>query len=202
MCKRFPKVGMTRFLHCFFVVVLLSTGIQAQDDTTEYKALPGGKPAPSRKFDWSRVYVGGNLGLLFGSVTFIDISPLIGYRFTERITAGIGGTYQYIQYNSLEGAGSSIYGGRVFGRYIFTDFLFGHAEYEWLNMKVYVINSAGKIVDSFRDDIGFFWVGGGYQQRLAARAYLTIMALWNIADVPAYVSYPNPQIRIGITAGL
>lgn len=70
----------------------------------------------------SRWFTGGNFGLSFGNFTFINISPQIGYRFTERFAAGGGVNFQYISnrtrinntttYRSNRGVG----GLNVFGR--------------------------------------------------------------------------------------
>ena len=93
---------------------------------------------PPKKSFKDRIFVGGNLGLQFGTVTFADISPLVGYKFTEKITAGIGATYQYYHYkDKYYDFETNVYGGRVFARYNFTDYLFAHAEYEYLNMEAF-----------------------------------------------------------------
>ena len=34
-------------------------------------------------FDKSKLFVGGNLGLAFGTYTIINVSPLVGYHFTD-----------------------------------------------------------------------------------------------------------------------
>lgn len=70
----------------------------------------------------NRWFTGGNFGLSFGNFTFINISPQVGYRFTERVAAGGGINFQYISdrtrinnittYRSNRGVG----GLNVFGR--------------------------------------------------------------------------------------
>jgi hypothetical protein len=40
--------------------------------------------------DPSRFFFGGNFGVRFGDFTFVNISPQVGYRFTERLSAGGG----------------------------------------------------------------------------------------------------------------
>ena len=46
----------------------------------------------------SKFYWGGNLGLMFGTYTIIDISPEVGYKVTERFHVGTGLTYTYYKY--------------------------------------------------------------------------------------------------------
>ncbi|MBE0663687.1 MAG: hypothetical protein IH597_14625 [Bacteroidales bacterium] len=42
-----------------------------------------------------RWFVGGNVGLQFGYVTLIDVSPMVGYMLTDRFALGTGLTYKY-----------------------------------------------------------------------------------------------------------
>lgn len=44
----------------------------------------------------SRWFAGGNFGLSFGNYTFINVSPQLGYRFTERVAGGGGVNFQYV----------------------------------------------------------------------------------------------------------
>src|SRR5690606_34215869 len=70
-----------------------------------------------------RMYYGGNFSLQFGSLTFIDISPLAGIMITERFSTGLGATYQYLNFKYANSS-SSVYGGRLFGRYNITQNFF------------------------------------------------------------------------------
>lgn len=54
-------------------------------------ALSQGESAPKRtSLDPSRLFFGGNFGVRFGDFTLINVSPQVGYRFSERISAGGG----------------------------------------------------------------------------------------------------------------
>ena len=145
-----------------------------------------------------RLYIGGNLGLLFGDITIIDLSPVIGYRFTERFSAGPGLIYQYFNFR---GVGFSNYGGKIFSRYLISENLFAHSEYEYLNIELLRYDAGGKIVDMSRIDVKSFFIGGGYIQRIGNRAFISVMLLYNLIFNP-YSPYTNPIIRIGISAGI
>lgn len=150
-----------------------------------------------------RFYFGGNLGLQFGSATYIDISPLVGYRITEKFSAGLGATYIY--YNIKEtaynyGYETSIYGGRVFARYHFMENLFAHAETEVLNMDVPEIITGTNQYTLVRDNIVSVLGGGGYAQPIGARSALIVMLLWNFTE-DQYSPYENPIFRVGFNAG-
>lgn len=169
-------------------LILLSIRVVAQDSTMIRK---------ERKENfWNKVFVGGNVGFQFGTITFAEVSPLIGYRFTEKIHAGIGATYQYYhykdQYYDLE---TNVYGGRLFGRYFFTDYLFAHVEYEYLNLEAF------DFIPRRRVDVSSVMAGGGYLQKFAQNSGIYIMLLYNFTE-SAYTPYANPIIRIGLNIGL
>ena len=152
---------------------------------------------PLKKNFWEKVYVGGNVGFQFGTVTFAEVSPLVGYQFTEKITAGIGVTYQYYRYKDLNyELKTNVYGARVFGRYFFTSFLFAHVEYEYLNLEAFDFYPQRR-----RVDVESVLVGGGYFQRFGTgNSGIYAMLLYNLTE-SAYTPYTNPIIRIGVNVG-
>jgi len=147
----------------------------------------------------SRIFTGGNLGLQFGTITFVDISPLVGYWFTDQLAGGIGATYMYYKDDRYSPSyKTDVYGGRVFGRYYPIDFLFGHAEYEILSYKAIAYNFP---YTSERINSTNILVGGGYEQQLGEYSTFSIMVLWNLNDKPNSI-YTNPIIRAGFNIGL
>jgi hypothetical protein len=179
------KLILNLLLTAFFIC---SLSAYAQDSTM----LP---KHPPRERIIDRMFTGGNLGAQFGTVTFIEVSPLVGYRFTDKISAGIGATYQYYHYRDqtfdLE---TDVYGGRVFGRYLFTDYLFGHVEYEYLNLEAFDFQRR-------RVDVESLLAGGGYIQRISDRVGIVAMILFNFTE-SVYTPYTNPIIRVGVNFGI
>ncbi|MEI7670157.1 MAG: hypothetical protein WCJ33_08755 [Pseudomonadota bacterium] len=151
---------------------------------------------PPKKDFMDKVFFGGNLGVQFGNITAVDISPLVGYKFTDQISAGVGATYLYFHYHEqYYDVTSNVYGGRVFGRYNFTENLFAHVEYEYLNLEMY--DFPGKRIDE-----GNLLGGGGYIQRISDRSGFVAMVLYNFSN-NAYSPYSSPIIfRVGFVAGI
>lgn len=77
---------------------------------------------PKRGFDKSRLFFGGNFGLSFGNYTFINVSPQVGYRFTDWFAAGAGPNFQFTSYknringNTISRENYGVLGLNAFGR--------------------------------------------------------------------------------------
>ena len=189
--KRMPiymvsKVPFLRNVIFVLVIVIAYANLNAQNE-----------PKAEFKEPWTkRIFVGGNLGLQFGSITLVDISPLAGYWFTDNLAGGIGFTYQYYKDKRyIHEYSTDIYGFRVFGRYYFFDNFFGHAEYELLNYKAY------SMIEGFsRINVSNVLLGGGYRQWVTDKSFMTIVILWNVNE-SIYSLYQNPIIRVGINVG-
>ena len=144
---------------------------------------------------FQRVTVGGNFGLQFGRVTFIDISPTFGYRFTDRFTAGPGITYRYLKFRDLPG--SSLYGGRIFARQRLGQQFFVQTEYESLNTE-YRTNNPDRPIS--RTWVPGFFAGGGLFQPIGQRAAIIVSALYNLTYDATRSPYNSPwNFNIGFT---
>ncbi|NJO90278.1 MAG: hypothetical protein HC831_16030, partial [Chloroflexia bacterium] len=167
-------------------LVLIITQINAQ-----YYEQPKEKPSFRDK-----IFFGGGLGLQFGSVTAIDVSPIVGYKITERFHAGLGFSYSYFKYNDYTPSiDFSAYSGSIFTRFFLTESLFAQAEVEALNTEVF---TSFNPVDSYRKWIDSYLVGGGYFQRIGQRSGVYIMILWNLNETE-FTPYSNPIMRIGFS---
>ena len=148
-----------------------------------------------------RVFVGGNLGLQFGDITVIDVSPLLGYRLTNRTSAGVGFTYQYFKFDYGLGreATSNIYGPRIFGRHNINQQLFLHGEFESLNLELY--NPADDRLE--REWVSGLLLGGGYFVPIGRRAGFNLTVLYNVLYDDQRSPYNSPLVvRAGATLGL
>lgn len=141
-----------------------------------------------------RIYYGGNFGMSFGTITFIDISPLAGVMITDKLSSGLGVTYQYFDDRRFVGASNSLYGGRFFTRYNVFPNIFLQGEYESLNFEFYNFST---------DTIGRSWVnallvGGGYFMPFGERGGANFTFLYNLSFDPRRSPYNEPYIiRVG-----
>ena len=170
----------------FFTLFTFHTSRAQEEKKGTIKKLPFGE----------RIFYGGNFGLQFGNYTLVDVSPMIGYRITSRLDAGIGGTYKYYSYKTYSGGSrlqANIFGGNTFTRFFVFRDVFAYGEYEYLYYKV-------KDINPYSVDYTSLLVGAGYRQPVSERSYMYIMLLWNLNDTPDS-PYSNPVIRVGFSIG-
>ncbi len=186
------------FMNGFIFLILLTvTGVvTAQRDS---------EPLTLRE----RFYFGGNFGLQFGSITRVEISPLVGYRITPRLSSGIGITYIYHKEKTfITDFETSIYGGRVFSRFdLIKDFnkfiplgfnggLFAQVEYEPLNIESRIFHPFG--LEAERYWYHGVFAGGGLNLPLGGRTSVNFMVLYDL-NHSTRSPYAEPYvIRFGI----
>lgn len=141
-----------------------------------------------------RLFFGGNFAMSFGTITFIDVSPLVGTMITNRLSSGVGLTYQYFKDNRFVGANNSLYGGRVFSRYNIFPNIFAHGEFENLNLDLYNPRS-----EQFqREWVPGLLLGGGYFTPFGTRGGANITLLYNFLYDNLRSPYNQPYvIRVG-----
>ena len=155
--------------------------------------------------DKSRFYKGGGIGLNFSNPFILQLNPAVGYKITDRFSAGVSITYIYYSFKLLNSTGfqyrikSSIYGGSVFSRYFITENLFAHAEYELLSMDVNFLHGLGATEN--RILLPATLLGVGYTQKLTRQTVFYIVALWDFQYGP-YSLHRNPRITGGIGIGI
>jgi hypothetical protein len=154
-------------IYIVFVVFLgFSSPIYAQE-TTESQPRLVQKTKLIDKF-----FFGGNIGLQFGYYSYVNISPVTGYRISERFNAGLGITYIYMSAGPNE---AHLYGGKVFGQGMIWNGIFGHLEYEIINYpNILITGGLG------RNNANAIFIGPGYQQNFGRRSFSQIMLLYNV----------------------
>lgn len=184
------------------LIILLTLSLtsfsQAREDDTE-------EPIEYKSFK-ERLYTGGNFSASFGTFTYVDVSPIIGYMVTEDFSVGLGGKYVYIGFNGTPRSSTSIYGGSTFTRYLILENFLAHAEFQALSVKVQE-PFTGELK---RKLIPVGLVGGGYKQSMGGSSYFQIMLLYDvIGDKNSPYRGTSPfgvnsrlYMQAGITIGL
>ena len=144
------------------------------------------------------IYYGGNLGLSFGNITYIDISPMIGYQVSDYYSAGVTFTYQYFNDKRIDISGNVI-GGGIFNRFHITEEFFLHAEYQ--NLSYSELNAISDNGSNDRLTVPYLWLGAGFNQRVGGSAAIFVSFLYDVIQDPNGL-LQNPQIRGGVTLGI
>lgn len=146
-------------------------------------------------FDKDRLRFGGSFGASFGSITFVEISPTVGYLAKDYWLIGVGGRYMfYEEKNPYFTYKTNIYGGSIFNQFYPLEQIILHGEIETLNL------DDRRNIDK-RINVTSVFVGGGYRSIIGDRAFASILLLYNIND--SYNSpYTNPILRVSFGFGL
>lgn len=173
-------------------LVLLAAFAAAQDSTAYVR---NEKENPSVPFK-DRVWFGGGIGLSFGTVTAIQLDPLVGYFLdhNHKLSVGLGPSYAYYLDNRYVPAYElNNYGYRVFSRYRVIEQAFLHAEFLHVNTQPFY---------NFDNHIGRIWVphllvGAGYVQPLGGRSSFYIQVLFEVLQDPNSIYYATGPIFSG-----
>lgn len=174
------------------ICLLVQLPVKAQsNEDNPYASLPFKK----------RLFYGGDLGLSFGSVTYIRVAPLVGYNVSPKLAVGVSPSYEYYSDNRYSPKyTSTMYGGSAFARYFVLPSIFIQASPEVLNLEALpTINlTTGEYVFSDnRVTIPILLLGAGFSQRTANGSGFFISILYDvIQDINS--PYPNNIVfRLG-----
>src|SRR5690606_30612190 len=148
----------------------------------------------------SKLVYGGGIGLSFGGMTNVMLAPVVGYRVLDRVAAGVGIGYQFVQVRNgwqltdpVSGAvryydyKSNNFFPSAWVRYKPLDWLFAHAEYQhnFVSTKKPYLNGKGG-VDSRNENynVPCVLVGAGIRQGLSDFASLNILAFYDLLQDP------------------
>ena len=190
------------------MITLLIKGISfgQETDTTQVitqqeQEQPQQQQKPAKKQQpplYQRVYLGGYMSLTVGSYTRIGVYPLLGYKFTPKLSGGLKIGYEYVRDNRYASTyESSNYGGSIFARYRLIPRLYLHVEYEQFSYELYNFDGT-----SNREWVPFFYVGGGYSQPLGRHVWLTAQVLFDVLqDERSPYNRWDPIFSVGVAAG-
>ncbi len=163
---------------------------------------------PNRK---GKLFLVPELWLTFGTRTYIEVSPLLGYHITDRLSVGLGPHYIYQSQKATPiyplSFQTHVYGLKGFARFalitnaeqflpikLFNE-LFAQMEYEGLSLeKAYYY--APSYPDNGRFIYQGFLVGAGISQRVGIFNSISFMVLWNLNE-SSRSPFSNPVFRVG-----
>ena len=199
---------------CFFSFLLLIgiTKSYSQLDTTIYNDGKE-KIVDSENEDIeNRFFFGGDFGISAGTYTYIELSPLVGYKITKKWAAGTGIVYQYFSIDDNRNNyhfSTSIYGAKFFSQYNLiqnlNDFLpfeisglgtvMAYTEYQPLSLerKYFKPNING--FETGRYWINSFYLGFGLKFPIGQFSSLNALILWNLGDRTIFEPQ-NPILRM------
>lgn len=173
------------------LAVLVSPVVMAQDDYYRPDSIGKEKPVDrdvppiekkqiedKKDVDFSqlpfkdRLRIGGSFGLSFGTVTNVNLSPMIGYELNPKLVGGVGATLMYFRYRYYD-INAAYYGGRAFLMYNVIPIINIIGEFETMN----VVGSYQK-----RQWIGSPLLGASYSQPIGGRFIKQVhfTALYNL----------------------
>jgi hypothetical protein len=195
---------------CFGIITMIvfMAALHAQVEESVQNGGNRGKEREKIPFS-QRLVFGGDLGLSFGTITYIKIAPIVGYKVTDRLTAGLGPIYIYESYKNYN-LKTSTYGGKALvsftiirGSSLPASIGIGdivlHAENEVINLEPTYYNPF--TFDYFFGDriwINNLLLGGGLSQSLGGKFAVSIFVLWDVTQ-NQYSPYSNPIFRFGFT---
>ena len=163
--------------------------------------MPAWEPEPtttaSKPGMRDRFYFGGGIGLSFGTVDYVELSPLVGFRVTPDFNLGLSVFYRYRNDGRYEeDVTTNDYGANLFAQYQVVPRLFLHGEVEYLDYEYILAN-----LDTTRESQTSLLAGAGYGWPVGGSS-VYFLALYNFSyDENSFANpYDSPWIlRVGIT---
>lgn len=173
--------------------VLFLVGIHAQD------TIPEQKPAKEKKGIGDKLFVGGTVGLSFGSYSRVAIYPYIGLQVNKKFRTAFQVGYEYVRNTSgsVDYSGSN-YGFSLWAQYHIFKSLYVHAEPGYYNFDG-IWNAEGD--DRFW--VPFFFAGAGLHKRIGGRSMVYVQVKFDlINDSNSPYEDWAPFFDIGVAVGI
>lgn len=176
------------------LLIFLSTSAQFIEDESTEDSTSQNEEA---KFS-DKLFFGGNLGLMFGSVTNVNISPTVGYRITPELGVGIGPIYEFYsdKREYVTHFSTSIYGGKIFAQSLLFETVILYFENNLISLENKHFNNSQNAPETGRYLTNVPWIGGGYYQ-VIGNGGVFAMVLFNL-NQNRNSPYPPYEIRLGI----
>ena len=188
------------------ILMLLILALSVGEFASAQYTTPVEEETEKKGFDPQRLFFGGNFGLTFGDFTFINVSPQVGYRVTEKFSLGTQINFIYqsskINYapNVYDKSEYAYVGLGVFGRFNPIKFILLNVQpemnYIWGKVKyvsvgnTYENKQEGKFVPSVL-------VGAGAAIPTGARGALIAMIQYDIVQNDLSPYGRNPFFSFG-----
>ena len=188
-------------------------GVYAQEVYSSSGHTGYHKKTKKKGYDPDKLIIGGGLNAGFGNgTTEVGISPIVGYRFFNNFSAGIGVGYQYYKFATSDpSSGPQYYISEnmvypnIWSRYFVYQNIYvtGTLEYDFINAKGTALDNYGNSYSENQNVTNVaFLVGGGFKQSLGGRVSGFMEIMYDVIQ-GENTPYPKqPIMRIGFCAGL
>jgi hypothetical protein len=187
-------------MRSFFIIALFAVSL-ALHSQVEESVAPDKEGQKEKSKLSERLTFGGEIGLSFGSITYIKLAPIVGYYLTDRLVAGVGPIYIYEKYKYYNYE-TSMYGGKVFTSFTIIKGSAGGGGFGLGNIQLHVENEVLN-VEKYDFENERIWIdnlllGGGLFQPFGGRGGISIFILFDVTQnrySPYYSN--NPVFKFG-----
>ncbi len=154
---------------------------------------------------WKNFYFGGDFGLsVGGKQVFVNVSPLVGFKLSEKFSIGGGSVFQYLRtqvilidpqgLNIKHTAQTLIYGGRGFTRLFLFEKFFAQGDAELINVQLPTTDG-----NKIRNWVPGAWAGAGYNFDIGRGMGINLIVSYNFLYKEGKSPYTSPlDVRLGI----
>ncbi|XZF12861.1 outer membrane protein [Chitinophagaceae bacterium MMS25-I14] len=206
-----------RYIVALLMLCFTAGAVQAQEVYTSsgrsLRQVEAKKKKDARGFSWDKVVVGGGLGLGFGTITSVSLSPKVGYKITDKFMAGVGLGYNYFKWKDyweltdINGNTdyydykTSIWSVSAWARYVVWKNFFVHAEYQhnFMSFTDYGYDRQGNgTIQGYKTNYNApsLLLGAGFRQPVAERFAVSFMLFYDVLQdqYSPYYQQVVPQI--------
>lgn len=175
------------------------------------------KEKKKKGYDPSRLILGGGIVAGFGD-GFADfgVSPFAGYRFTDRVSAGVGLGYEYYKfqqylydqntggYQNYPTQANIIYPSVWTRVFLWRNlYAIGNYEYDIMNFNDYNYDVNSNVAqEKYNLNVSCLLLGLGLRQPITGRLALTVEVMYDVLQNANSPYYGAPVLRAGLCVGL